>query len=71
MHQPNLFPRLVTLAKLLAADCWVVLDDVQFCRHDYQYRARLGRVDEPEARQWLILPPTGRAGHGHPRRPAV
>ncbi|GAA2769691.1 hypothetical protein GCM10020219_041490 [Nonomuraea dietziae] len=32
IHQPNLFPRLTTLAKLWAADCWVVLDNVQFAR---------------------------------------
>lgn len=55
IHQPNLFPRWVTLAKLLAADTWVVLDDVQFCRRDYQHRARLGRPEQ-ERRQWLTLP---------------
>jgi hypothetical protein len=63
IHQPNLFPRWVTLAKLLAADTWVVLDDVQFCRHDHQHRSRLGHPGEP-ARQWLVLPvhlPRGRA----------
>ncbi|WP_079182090.1 WbqC family protein [Streptomyces yunnanensis] len=56
IHQPNLFPRLSTLAKLFAADCWVVLDDVQFARRDYQHRARLARLDAPHARQWLSLP---------------
>ena len=63
IHQPNLFPRWVTLAKLLTADVWVVLDDVQFCRHDYQHRARLGHPDAPQ-RQWLVLPvhlPDGRS----------
>lgn len=63
IHQPNLFPRWVTLAKLLVADTWVVLDDVQFCRHDYQHRARLGHPDE-QRRQWLVLPvhlPGGRS----------
>lgn len=63
IHQPNLFPRWVTLAKLLAADTWVVLDDVQFCRQDHQHRSRLGYPDE-RARQWLVLPvhlPRGRA----------
>lgn len=30
IHQPNLFPRLTTPAKLFAADYWIVLDDVQF-----------------------------------------
>jgi WbqC-like protein family len=62
IHQPNLFPRWVTLAKLLAADTWVVLDDVQFCRNDYQHRARLGNSDG-HSRQWLVLPvhlPDGR-----------
>lgn len=34
IHQPNLFPRLTTLAKLFAADYWIVLDDVQFTRRD-------------------------------------
>jgi hypothetical protein len=63
IHQPNLFPRWVTLAKLLAADIWVVLDDVQFCRRDHQHRSRLGHPGE-RARQWLVLPvhlPRGRA----------
>jgi hypothetical protein len=32
IHQPNLFPRLSTLAKLFSADQWIVLDDVQFAR---------------------------------------
>jgi hypothetical protein len=35
IHQPNLFPRTSTVAKLLAADVWVVLDDVQFYARDY------------------------------------
>lgn len=30
IHQPNFLPRLTTLAKLFAADYWIVLDDVQF-----------------------------------------
>ncbi|REK91542.1 hypothetical protein DY245_03940 [Streptomyces inhibens] len=63
IHQPNLFPRLSTLAKLFASDCWVVLDDVQFARRDYQHRARLARLNAPHAHQWLSLPthlPNGR-----------
>ncbi|MGW2837233.1 WbqC family protein [Streptomyces sp. NPDC001493] len=63
IHQPNLFPRLTTLAKLFAADYWIVLDDVQFTRRDYQHRARLGDLDEPDRRQWLTIPtrlPQGR-----------
>lgn len=56
IHQPNLFPRLSTLAKLFAADRWIVLDDVQFARRDYQHRARLAALDDPDRQQWLTLP---------------
>lgn len=63
IHQPNLFPRLSTLAKLFAADIWIALDDVQFTRRDYQHRARLGHRGDPNAQQWMSLPvrsPNGR-----------
>lgn len=56
IHQPNLFPRGRTLDKLLAADVWVVLDDVQLCRRDYQHRARIGRARSPQTWQWLTIP---------------
>lgn len=55
IHQPNLFPRLSTLAKLYAADVRIVLDDVQFARRDYQHRARLGALQDPNRWQWLSL----------------
>ncbi|GCD44707.1 WbqC family protein [Streptomyces paromomycinus] len=64
IHQPNFFPRLTTLAKLFAADYWIVLDDVQFARRDYQHRARLAALNDPARRQWLSLPthlPNGRS----------
>jgi hypothetical protein len=64
IHQPNLFPRLSTLAKLYTADVWIVLDDVQFNHRDYQHRARLAAVDDVTRQQWLSLPvhrPFGRA----------
>lgn len=64
IHQPNWFPRLTTLAKLFAADYWIVLDDAQFTRRDYQHRARLGALDEPDRRQWLTVPT--RLPHGRP-----
>lgn len=63
IHQPNVFPRLTTLAKLFAADYWIVLDDVQFTRRDYQHRARLACLDTPARQQWLTIPthlPNGR-----------
>ncbi|WP_198654178.1 WbqC family protein [Nocardia aurea] len=55
IHQPNLFPRLATLAKIVAADYWIALDDVQFARRDYQHRARLPAVARPWATQWLSI----------------
>lgn len=63
IHQPNFLPRLTTLAKLFAADYWIVLDDVQFTRRDYQHRARLADLDDPTDQQWLTIPtrlPNGR-----------
>lgn len=65
IHQPNFFPRLSTLAKLYTADAWIILDDVQFARRDYQHRCRLaglGGSGLPE--RWLSVPvhlPAGRA----------
>jgi ADP-ribose pyrophosphatase YjhB (NUDIX family) len=62
IHQPNFFPRLSTLAKLFTADIWVVLDDVQFARRDYQHRCRATGPDGTE--RWLTVPvhlPAGRA----------
>jgi hypothetical protein len=50
-----LFPRLSTLAKLFAADYWIVLDDVQFTRRDYQHRARLADLNDPGQRRWLSI----------------
>jgi hypothetical protein len=64
IHQPNFFPRLSTLAKLYAADCVVILDDVQFTRRDYQHRCRLAPLTDPTDWHWLSLPthlPEGRA----------
>ncbi|WP_424534243.1 WbqC family protein [Sphaerisporangium viridialbum] len=55
IHQPNLFPRLATLAKLATADYWIVLDDVQFARRDYQHRVRLAALDNPTRWQWLSI----------------
>ncbi|HEX7160225.1 MAG TPA: WbqC family protein [Trebonia sp.] len=41
IHQPDFLPRLSTIAKLYAADIWIILDDVQFTRRDYQHRCYL------------------------------
>lgn len=64
IHQPNFLPRLTTLAKLFAADYWIVLSDVQFTRRDYQHRARLADLGDPARLQWLTIPtrlPSGRS----------
>ncbi|MFF0387949.1 WbqC family protein [Kitasatospora sp. NPDC004615] len=64
IHQPNFLPRLSTLAKIFAADYWIVLDDVQFARRDYQHRARIAPLDRPGQQHWLSLAthlPNGRA----------
>jgi hypothetical protein len=64
IHQPNFLPRLSTLAKLYTADIWIILDDVQFTRRDYQHRCYLAPA--PASRlpgRWLTLPvhlPDGR-----------
>ncbi len=64
-HSPaQLLPPADTLAKIFAADYWIVLDDVQFARRDYQHRARLGSTSDPAQRQWLSIPthlPRGRS----------
>lgn len=64
VHQPNFFPRLSTLAKLYTADVWVVLDDVQFSRRDYQHRCYLPAAGSTLPARWLTVPvhlPAGRA----------
>lgn len=71
IHQPNFFPRLATLAKLFAADCWIVLDDVQFTRRDYQHRTRLATLDDPADRQWLSIPTRLPLGRQTPIKDAV
>lgn len=63
VHQPNFFPRLSTLAKLYAADVWVILDDVQFSRRDYQHRCYLPAAGPASPARWLTVPvhlPAGR-----------
>ncbi|WP_329144849.1 MULTISPECIES: WbqC family protein [unclassified Streptomyces] len=66
IHQPNFLPRLTTLAKLVATDYWIVLDDVQFTRRDYQHRALLPGPGEPEGRRWLTTPPIFPTAAGRP-----
>lgn len=63
IHQPNLLPRLKVLQKVVAAGSWVVLDDVQFARHDWQARCRLRPLHQPQREFWVSVPvrcPDGR-----------
>ncbi|WDM16940.1 WbqC family protein [Streptomyces lavenduligriseus] len=46
-----------------AADTWIVLDDVQLTRRDYQHRTRLAALPDPDRTRWLSMPthlPQGR-----------
>lgn len=64
IHQPNFLPRRKTLAKLLAADIVVILDDVQFNGRDYQHRAYFAPILYPESLirfSWSLKHPQGRA----------
>lgn len=64
IHQPNLFPRLKVLQKIVRGDAWVVLDDVQYMAREWQNRARLRYLKRPEREFWLTIPvhtPHGRA----------
>ncbi|WP_367437773.1 WbqC family protein [Streptomyces celluloflavus] len=51
-------PRLTAPAKSFAADCCIVLDDVQFARRDYRHRCHLATLGDPGQQQWLSVPPT-------------
>jgi hypothetical protein len=47
----------VTFAKLCAADIWIILDDVQFTRRDYQHRCYLARLANARLPgRWLTIP---------------
>lgn len=64
VHQPNLFPRLKVIQKLLLADTWVVLDDVQFANREYQNRALLLPDHGQPKPFWFTVPisrPNGRS----------
>lgn len=55
IHQPNLFPRLKVLQKLSSADIWVVLDDVQYVKRDWQNRAKILPINKKNEEFWLSL----------------
>ncbi len=53
IHQPQYLPWLGYLDKLDAADVFVVLDTVQFRKHEWQNR---NRIRTKEGWQWLTVP---------------
>ncbi|CAG4927324.1 unnamed protein product, partial [Acidithrix sp. C25] len=56
IHQPNLFPRVTTLTKILLSNIYVPLTEVQFTQRDYQHRFRISdRLDHEQIR-WLTVP---------------
>ena len=63
IHQPNLFPRLKVLQKIVRGHVWVVLDDVQYMAQEWQNRARIRPLRRPTHEFWITLPvhrPNGR-----------
>src|SRR5436190_18540892 len=61
MHQPDHLPWIGFFQKILRADLFVLLDDVQFSRGDFQNR---NRVKGPVSVQWLTVP----VDHSFPAR---
>lgn len=59
IHQPEYLPWAGLFEKMLRADVFVILDDVQFAKNDYQNRTRVkGRAGA----QWLTVPVAHRFG---------
>ena len=56
IHQPNLFPRLKVLQKIAMGDLWVILDDVQFVKREWQNRALIRFFSQPSQTFWLTIP---------------
>jgi hypothetical protein len=59
IHQPEHMPWLGFFEKLLRADLFVLLDDVQFSKGDFQNR---NRVKGRDGAQWLTVPVAHRFG---------
>jgi hypothetical protein len=58
IHQPNFFPRLKILQKIAASDLWLILDNVQFSKHEWQNRTRVCPLYKKQPDFWLTLPVT-------------
>lgn len=53
IHQPQTFPYLGYFAKMVQADCFVYLDNVQFKKNEWQNRNKIKTTD---GWQWLTVP---------------
>ena len=53
IHQPQTFPWIGYFAKIIQSDVFVILDNVQFKKNEWQNRNRL---KTPNGRQWLTVP---------------
>lgn len=56
LHQPNFFPRLKILQKLAAADLWVIMDGVQYCKQEWQNRTKIVPFSDGQNEFWLTMP---------------
>ena len=55
IHQPNFLPRLKVLQKISNSDVYVVYDDVQFVRNDWQNRVIIRNYTTKHC-SWISLP---------------
>ncbi|MBU0713488.1 WbqC family protein [bacterium] len=53
IHQPQTFPWLGYIAKIIQADVFIILDNVQFKKNEWQNRNRIKTV---AGMQWLTVP---------------
>lgn len=53
IHQPQYFPWLGYFHKILSADVFILLDNVQFKKNDWQNR---NKIKTPQGPQWLTVP---------------
>lgn len=56
IHQPQYLPWLGYIEKIDACDLFVVLDNVQFEKNDWQNRNKVYSPDSPESWRWLTVP---------------
>lgn len=56
IHQPNLFPRLKVLSKIAMSDIYVIYDNVQYVRNDWQNRTKIRYLKEPNKEYWVSIP---------------